>query len=458
MSRFPLFLFIFAALLLGCPTDDDDDVADDDSASTDDDDDDVTDDDDDDTGTGEDLDGDGYPDGVDCNDEDPDIHPDAAEVPYDGIDQDCDGEDLLDADGDGYDTAWFGGDDCDDEDPDVHPGADETCGDTVDADCTGDPDDGLTDADGDGFIDWECTDGDDCDDGDASVHPGMEVDVPGDHATIADAANAVCNDSQINVDEGNYYDNVDAENKSLRILGTGDADATFLMGDGNDTALILGDGGVQSQLTNITVLNGVGTNGGGVRCAGDCLFDNVVFQDNEAYFGGGLCLMETTAYSINGCTFTDNTGEWGGGLYVEDGAGTVTDTTFGGNIAGAGGGGISCWFSDIAMGDLDVYDGHADQGGGLHIYTCTGSLLESTIHDNTAMTAGGMQTRDCTLDLLNNSITDNYAEWGGGGYYCWDSTVTSFETNTIENNAVYDCDDYVMWDCEDAACRNCNGC
>ena len=104
--------------------------------------------------TPEDSDLDGYStcDG-DCDDDDVDAYPGHDEVPYDGVDQDCDGSDLSDVDGDGYDGGTAG-DDCDDEDPDVNPAADEVCEDGVDNDC-----DGLTDGD-----DEECDPAGDDDD------------------------------------------------------------------------------------------------------------------------------------------------------------------------------------------------------------------------------------------------------------------------------------------------------
>ncbi len=93
---------------------------------------------------GFDADGDGYSscNGVDCNDS-PEggaaVHPGAAEVPYDGIDQDCSGADLVDVDGDGAPGGEWGSD-CDDLRFDVHPGAVEDCHDGLDNDCDGVPD------------------------------------------------------------------------------------------------------------------------------------------------------------------------------------------------------------------------------------------------------------------------------------------------------------------------------
>ncbi|MCB9761771.1 MAG: hypothetical protein H6739_18155 [Alphaproteobacteria bacterium] len=93
-----------------------------------------------------DEDDDGYvsaaacPNGTDCDDTDPDTHPFATEIPNDGIDQDCSGEDLVsvcDSDSDGYEAYACGGLDCDDDDPDINPDGLEIDGDGIDQDCDG---------------------------------------------------------------------------------------------------------------------------------------------------------------------------------------------------------------------------------------------------------------------------------------------------------------------------------
>ena len=122
-------------------------------------------------GNDADRDGDGYVSstvdgGDDCNDDDPALNPAADEVWYDGIDQNCDGNDA-DQDGDGQAAVEFGGTDCDDTNPDAFAGATETWYDGIDADCDGQSD---YDSDQDGH-DSILGDGDDCDDENPFISP-----------------------------------------------------------------------------------------------------------------------------------------------------------------------------------------------------------------------------------------------------------------------------------------------
>ncbi len=145
-----------------------------------------------------DRDLDSYFDTLDCDDGDPLIHPGALEIPYDGIDDDCDGTDLVDVDEDGFVAVLAGGDDCDDDLAYVHPGAIDPPYDSLDANCDGVADD---DQDGDGYLAPEVG-GPDCNDGDSTIHPDA-FDLP------YDGVDADC-------DAG---DDFDADRDGFRSLG-----------------------------------------------------------------------------------------------------------------------------------------------------------------------------------------------------------------------------------------------
>ena len=117
---------------------------------------------------GIDYDHDGFSgcDAEDCDDYNAGTYPGATEVPYDNIDQDCDGEDLKDIDGDGHDGGAYG-EDCDDTDPAINPDAAENCengiddncngiADQYDDACTGSGDDDDAGDDDDGSVDCSC--------------------------------------------------------------------------------------------------------------------------------------------------------------------------------------------------------------------------------------------------------------------------------------------------------------
>ncbi|MFM7199982.1 MAG: SUMF1/EgtB/PvdO family nonheme iron enzyme, partial [Myxococcota bacterium] len=151
----------------------------------------------------------------DCDDKNANIYLGAPEYPYDGVDQDCDGSDLIDVDGDGQAGKKGGGDDCNDEDAAVSAGHAELC-DGKDNDC--DAETLLDDGDGDGVACLESGKGLDCDDADADTYPnapeipydGVDqdcdredlVDLDNDGEPSVAAGGRDCNDNTVGLD---YY-------------------------------------------------------------------------------------------------------------------------------------------------------------------------------------------------------------------------------------------------------------
>jgi hypothetical protein len=143
-------------------------------------------------GADDDVDEDGAPASVDCDESDPDRFPGNAEV-CDHVDNDCDGhvDEGFDQDHDGWPACW----ECNDLNPAQHPGLPESCN-GLDDDCNGLTDDGFADLDQDGYG-VGCGD---CEDGDPAIHPGA-----------GDPPDGVDNDCDGTVDNGMAWQDKDGD-------------------------------------------------------------------------------------------------------------------------------------------------------------------------------------------------------------------------------------------------------
>jgi hypothetical protein len=376
-----------------------------------------------------DVDSDGYDatggtcGGTDCDDTDALVHPGATEIPYDGVDDDCDGTDLVDYDGDGYDASVVGGADCDDTDAAVHPGATETA-DGIDDDCDGTVDETTVagDDDGDGYTE----EGGDCDDGRATVHPGS--------AETCDGVDEDC-DGTIDEDTSCADDDGDGYTEDAGDCHDGDASvhtgATEVLGNGvdDDCDGVVDDGGGDTD--------GDGFSPGG----GDC--DDA---DATAHPGSG----ETADGIDNDC---DGVVDEGTTAYDDDGDGYSEDA---GDCDDADAT-VSPGAADVADGRDTNCDGRVDEGTDAYDDDLDGVSesggdcddADGDVHPGASETADGVD-EDC--DGLVDEGTEA-ADGDGDGVSaldgdCDDTDGWSYPgAREVCDGVDNDCDDTVDNDC-----------
>ena len=216
---------------------------------------------------------------------------------------------------------------------------------------------------------------------------GCTIHVPGDHATIQEALDAAVDGCTILVAPGTYAGslnrNLDFQGKEVLLRGTGGAAATVidcqLAGRGfefrnaetsaavvegftvtngftlafppgeNKGAGVLCVNGSSPTIRDCVLVRNEGYEGAGMHCDGGAAhIINTRFEENglvyQAFRGGGLDCINTTAVAVTNCEFIANNAccaAMGGGIALTRSTAAITGCRFDRNRS-EGGGGIAC--------------------------------------------------------------------------------------------------------------------
>ncbi len=249
---------------------------------------------------------------------------------------------------------------------------------------------------------------------------------------------------------------------NLAVSGN-NASRVFYIWSGEDSDVL------DVEISGLTVTGGatVGSGGGIVNFYESLTLDSVIVSGNTASSrGGGIALFslyEGDSVTIRNSTISNNSAEFGGGIYIGDTGAplTIVDSSITGNTATRDGGGVYFYDPDDAVTiERTTISGNTAQGnlgrtpaggtanglgGGIYLYDTDGGPLriaDSTISGNSAGDGGGAYffDPDNEFEFVNTTISGNLANGRGGGiafYYAGDSDGR-IAHSTITNNYASD--------------------
>jgi len=202
-------------------------------------------------------------------------------------------------------------------------------------------------------------------------------------------------------------------------------------------------------IANSTIIENSADYGGGIHVTGtDLTVSGCQFSGNSAITGAGLYAADNASLELNGGSFFNNLAEQhGGGVYIRDGNGEITNSHFEGNRAESTirgkGGGVSSENALVAVEGCTFTQNYAGlSGGGVGFVSSTGSSVKhSLFYDNSTPNQGGAIMLKWTSGRVENcTIDDNFStNIGGAIHISRDSFLTllnSTITNTRGPNAI----------------------
>lgn len=242
------------------------------------------------------------------------------------------------------------------------------------------------------------------------------IHVPGDQPTIQAGIDAAANGDVVLVASGTYEENIDFLGKSIMVKSTfGAADTIIDGGNPADpdfgSAVTFANGeGMDSLLEGFTIANGKGTL-------------SEFYSGYTGQYGGGL-FLENASPMIRECIFINNAVDIaGGGLFAYESDPTLLNCKFKWNSADKYGAGISLLHANMDIHDCTFIDNFTERaGGGISMTFSYADIFKCKFYGNWAYDSsiadtfgGGLYNDDASgIYLIECVFEGNYAEYGGG--------------------------------------------
>jgi predicted outer membrane repeat protein len=243
-------------------------------------------------------------------------------------------------------------------------------------------------------------------------------------ASIGHAISLAASGDTIQIAAASYQENLSIP-VNLMLIG---AQAATTIVDGTATTNVFTVGaGISLTLSNLTIKNGVGYNGGGgVNNAGTLTVSNSFFYSNTALSGGAI--FNTGTVTIRNTTFAGNTPYFFGhsascGAIDNRTTMTITTSTFETNYANNNftAGGAICNSATLAI-TASTFTNNQSQGNnggyGGAIFNSAGTLTvtNSTFYLNSATSSGGaIYSQGGTVQISNSTFGINAENNTTGG-------------------------------------------
>lgn len=235
---------------------------------------------------------------------------------------------------------------------------------------------------------------------------------------------------------------------SLSIIGE-NADNTVIKFK-NSTSVLRVNGGL--SLRNVTLLGMPILNYGTVAA------NNTIFKNSIAFsttsegtdlvnsatnsFGGAIFspyYSYSTAYvTLDNCTFINNTGEYGGAIYMDGGYLDIINTAFYDNYAYNYGGAIACEYNcQVTIDKSKFVNSKSINDAGGAIYIKDSSLTGNNIEINNSKATFGAAITSLSSTIYLNFINgfNNTAKYEGGVLYQLYGYLTLRNANLLNNSA-----------------------